>query len=409
MGILLVAGLGSATACDAAGPGHQIPTHEVRDSGGVEIVRAGTPSGVAPDTWALSPTPTLEIGTVEGAAAYSFTDVRDALWLPGGGVVVSEGMTREIRVFHPDGSLRAVFGGAGPGPTEFGGPPWPALRAPDTLVVWDPGHARQSWFTVEGALLRQRSLRPVVDQLHAAYSLMRAVPGYVWQVAPDGGLLLRGSVAGTRREGVYAKTQWFVFLDSATTAAFGPYPAGEQYEVAGIALSNPLAPMSHGVLGRSGLPVGISHPERREIRFYAASGELRRILRVPLARIPANDSIRSVRLRSLTSWVSAFRLPPGTARTAANTMTTPDSLPAISALYDDGAGHLWVGRRTAEPEVTEAFDVFDAEGHWVATATIPRNLGRLVRVERDRALFEWRNELGVPFLRVHAIRRPGTE
>ena len=51
------------------------------------------------------------------------------------------------------------------------------------------------------------------------------------------------------------------------------------------------------------------------------------------------------------------------------------------------------------------WDVFDAEGRWLQTFRLPFEMGEILAVGRARVFLLWRDELGVPYLRVHELVR----
>jgi len=91
----------------------------------------------APGSWTLGAEPTLHIGVIEGDEAYQLHDVRDAVRLPDGRVVVANQGTREVRVYAADGQFLAASGADGDGPGQ-----WRAIAnvhpvQGDTLLVVD--------------------------------------------------------------------------------------------------------------------------------------------------------------------------------------------------------------------------------------------------------------------------------
>ena len=62
-------------------------------------------------------------------------------------------------MFDPSGQFLHRVGRGGDGPGEFRSPVELAVLAGDTILVWDRGAQRLSWFSIEGALERERTLR----------------------------------------------------------------------------------------------------------------------------------------------------------------------------------------------------------------------------------------------------------
>jgi len=69
--------------------------------------------------WSLSDEPLLRIGVVSGDEPYQMHDVRDAVRLPDGRIVVAHQGARQVRVYAPDGRFLIASGGDGDGPGEW--------------------------------------------------------------------------------------------------------------------------------------------------------------------------------------------------------------------------------------------------------------------------------------------------
>ena len=200
-----------------------------------------------------------------------------------------------------------------------------ALAPPDTLVVWDPGHGRLSWFDLEGSLLKQRSFLTTVAKL-------RALRGPYWRVRRDGSLLLMSMVSGSARNGLYDNIQRIGLIEDAgeTSHDFGIFPAGGDFgHPMGFDFLNWFGPWVQGALGPPPNRVVLSAPERWEVRFYSSDGLLRRILRAPIPRIPITTEIRTARSNDVEETALLLGLTRGDASRIDAQMPVPDSLPAI--------------------------------------------------------------------------------
>jgi hypothetical protein len=106
-----------------------------RDSAGIRIVE--NPASALEVELAVPATPELEIGVLDGEAAYQLYQVSAAARLADGTFVVANAGSREVRFYGPDGVHRVTVGGAGQGPEEFRYPAALLVEAGDTLVVQD--------------------------------------------------------------------------------------------------------------------------------------------------------------------------------------------------------------------------------------------------------------------------------
>jgi hypothetical protein len=147
--MLLAVGAG----CTASDPERRHSEVVVTDSAGITIIDNGAlPPPDEPDG-PLSPS--LRIGVVEGDAEYQLFRVMAVKRLSDGAVVVSNGGSREIRIYEPDGSHRATAGGGGQGPGEFRFPSGLVILPGDTIQVQD--FLDRSYFAPDGAFLRQET------------------------------------------------------------------------------------------------------------------------------------------------------------------------------------------------------------------------------------------------------------
>ncbi|MFC1661498.1 hypothetical protein ACFL3S_08625 [Gemmatimonadota bacterium] len=145
-----------AAAC--GGDADQSPGPVVRDSAGVVIQEF--PAGVlaTPASIRLAEVPQVRIGVVEGAPEYQWTRPVAAARLSDGGFAVLEQFPAEVRVFDRSGRFLRRVGSEGDGPAEFRSPVGVAVLSDDTILVWDRGLQRLSWFSKEGVLEREQTV-----------------------------------------------------------------------------------------------------------------------------------------------------------------------------------------------------------------------------------------------------------
>lgn len=137
-----------------AEPGEQERATEVvvRDSAGVRIIDNGP---LPQSDTGRSLTPAVEIGVVEGEAAYQFFRVSDAKRLRDGAIAITNSGTRELRIYQPDGTHGATAGGAGQGPAEFRYPTTLVILPEDTIQVQD--FLDRVYFNSDGEFLRRET------------------------------------------------------------------------------------------------------------------------------------------------------------------------------------------------------------------------------------------------------------
>ena len=137
-------------------------TAVVRDSAGVRIVENSAPQWQEGREWRLSGEPVVDIGggDVDEDQLYQ---VRGAVRLSNGTIVVGNGSSNELRYFDASGSLVTATAGDGDGPGEFRRMTWIRRYPGDSVLGYqafpprlslfgpDGGHARElAWGLVDG-------------------------------------------------------------------------------------------------------------------------------------------------------------------------------------------------------------------------------------------------------------------
>ena len=125
----------------------------VHDSAGITIVENSPPAPDSRLSWEIGAQPSLSIGAVESGGADELFQVRDAIRLADGRIVIANSGSSELRVFNADGSHAGTWGRRGEGPGEFParGPTAISLWPGDSIAASDEFRARLSLFDLNGA------------------------------------------------------------------------------------------------------------------------------------------------------------------------------------------------------------------------------------------------------------------
>jgi len=324
----------------------------VRDSAGVAIHEF--PAGVLqhPPALRLADAPDVRIGAVEGAAEYQWTHPVAAARLSDGGFAVLEQLPAEIRVFDASGVFVRRIGREGDGPGEFRSPLELTALDGDTLLVWDRGSRRLSWFSIDGVLQREQlltepggirtirhvALTPVGTPVVIGATTTEEELGNqgrvreVWQVVP----------VGPRRE---------------TGEPLGAVPGTERsIQVQGSATGEVV---SVNVQGRWWWGEGFAWPSERgvwtgdqlafEARHFHLEGGLDRIVRVMGEERDFTqaliDSLHGVELDRVTDpelrelWRADFE-----------GRDYPSAVPPVASVFADSGGRVWIGLTEPPPE-----------------------------------------------------------
>ena len=338
------------TGCDGSTPSLQEPF--ARDSAGVLILEFPTEVLQRPPLLQLADAPGVRIGIVGGASEYQWTRPVAAARLSDGGFAVLEQVPAEIRVFDASGVFLRRIGREGDGPGEFRSPLGVAALAGDTLLVWDRGSRRLSWFSIDGALAREqllpepggiRTIRHVALTPGGTAVVLGATTteeelgnqGRVremWQVVPVG----PGGDAGEPLGRVPGTERAIEVRGSDTGEVLSVNVQGRWWWGEGFAWAS-----EHGVWTADQLVF--------EARHFDLERGLDRIVRVGAVDRPFTgaliDSLHGVELERVADpeirdlWRTDFeerQYPPG--------------VPPVASVFGDRGGRVWIGLTEPPPE-----------------------------------------------------------
>lgn len=370
---------------------------QVRDSAGITVVENKATSEAELDQWWLPDSPLLEIGVAEGDPEYQLHDVRSAVRLQDGRIVVANAGTQEIRFYDREGRFIQSVGREGEGPGEFVRLSWLKKFAVDSLAAWDWGTKRVTIFDCEGRLVRSLNLAQL--------------PGVTYPspvgVFDDGRLLVNNRIRPDLVAGRVTRApvvSYLVDSNGELTSSVGEQPGTQIFfvmiEERPVAETLPFGRRPRFALFKDRFYAGTS--DTYEIRIYGEDGTQRRIIRLEYENrevtaqhierykqteiAPVPDPWR----QQLEQWLAEAPI--------------PETMPAYGPLMVDAEGNLWV-RQYLEPggEPTH-WRVFDAEGQLVALAVAPGGFLPL-EMGSDYVLGRWRDEMDVEYVRMYTLHK----
>lgn len=347
----------------------------VTDSAGIRIIDNGVLE--LGRSLLASPTPTLEIGVLDGGEEYQLFRVTDAKRLSDGAIAVANAGSSDVRIYETDGRHRVTVGGPGEGPSEFRYPRALAILPADTIRVQD--FLDQVYFASDGTFLRRET-----TDLQALGGVREAVSGFSegGEWLADGSLLApfyqRDGTPGRPPEpGPLRRPRMLLIRVSdafSVVDTLGEYGGIlQQYvDVGGrrgtMSVVPPFytqttwatgTPDGTAVVGDNASPaIDLYHPDRsRSIIRWAAEPEP-----ITAAEVEAwNERQRN------SSWTQG-QLPELERAWAA--MDIPETKAFYGRVHAGTDGTIWVGAEDATSDPTRLLR-FDAAGRYTGTVEIP--------------------------------------
>jgi 6-bladed beta-propeller len=386
--------LGIACATDESRSGVTM-----RDSAGVRIVESSRPVWDSTTRWQVSPTPTLSIGTVDGAADYQFTRIVGASRFGDSTIAVGDAGSMSIRFFDANGKLVRSVGRMGNGPGEFR-TLQSLRRAGDSLDVFDRRVNRMTVFDRGGAVVRTIQLPT------GRYVAMHRLTSGRWLAAEEDGFF-GGRVHESATPGLHRFPSAAVVLDStgALLDTVGVFPGAETayFTVDGhvgslhAAYGRTLAFATRGdtsyVVTGDFLGFDVHDVEGRRVRSVRATGPDRTLREEDIARF--NNAF----LAEISD--SAARA--GFKR-ALEVAASPPAKAAVGRILVDPRGAIWLSAYENEFMPAPVWFVFDRDNRYLGDVSMPAGL-RVLEIGDRYVLGITKDDAGVEVVRVHALAK----
>ncbi len=398
-GVTLVLSL--LSACGTPAPAG--PSFTVRDSAGITIAmnQGKVPEGGG--GWLISPDPILEIGSMEGDEAYLFFRIWGAARLSDGRIAVVNNRAPDLRVFDSEGRHLRTFGRRGEGPEDFDSPVLVGTLPGDTLVIVDRLLRRLNLYHPDEGFIRGATASPDIE----GYLLTEGMFG-------SGSVMIQRSVwTETLPNGFFRfPTQYFsVGLNGTIEHDFGEFPGDETVfsarEVEGgtmtLSSSSPFARSPSVAVAGDMFFYGSQ--DSYEIQVWIQSGTLTRLIR----RDQALQAVTDAHVAALMEGMAEEAGDDDQAREFRRMFREapiPEFHPAYGDIYADALGFLWVEEYRLPGDEVRLTTIFDPEGRMVGSVILP-DAFRVFQIGEDYILGRYADELGVEFLRLFGLDRPG--
>ncbi len=378
----------------------------MRDSAGVTIVESIEGLWAEGEGWTISGEPALTIGVDEGPEEYSLFQVRAALQLPDGRIVIANNGSDELRYYDSSGTFLYSVGNDGYGPGEFK-MMWGMWLVSDTLVISDWGQDRVSVFSADG--------------VYGRTAMLHREPGSFAPTAvgafSDGSLLGSTHVVDpqtTSDEGFHFSRTYASYVrysrDGAALDSLGVFLFTEGVSETLETETNPQLNrassrtiMAFAPFGRVGQTIAAGDflyhgsGDTYEIQVFSKDGALQRIIRRPMPNSPVTEGdkelFRDDWLEDGGDW----------ARRRVHELEYPETKPAYGGVKVDALGNVWVAEYTIRSKDRGGnWTVFDTDGQMLGIVEVPRG-GGITDIGDDYLIGVWRTELDVEQVRLYRL------
>lgn len=409
-GMVCLAAVALTGGCSADGPGP--PALAVTDSAGTRTLTYDLSDASVP-IFRHVVEHDLEIGEQAGAPEYAFSRIVDVAVADDGTIVVSDGVSTELRTYGPDGRYLRTLSGPGEGPGELASPATVADLAGDTVFAFDDRSSRVTSFALSGELLdvgtfrsddigRPRGMIRLDDGSYLSMSRWVA-PGQpqrlqsydirleldslvVERVAPGGALLdtLRVMPDRTRLRSIDVGSGGMVRLRQADP----PYATQTHVASDGARL----------VTGRT---------DAFDLEVMDPDGGPTTVIRVLGAKHPATAAdIHAHQEARLREDLGEGEIPAEVRQLYLDHL--PDRLPAFGSLLVSRDGDLWVSRSALDTDDGLDWLVFSPEGELRGAVHTPPGL-ELRAVTAEYLVGFVLDDLDVPYVRRYPLRADGVD
>ncbi|HEX6134214.1 MAG TPA: 6-bladed beta-propeller, partial [Longimicrobiales bacterium] len=337
--------------------------------------------------------PDLIIGGGDGR---EFVDIAGIVTVGDDIIVANRHSPPAIQVFGADGSLLRTIGGDGEGPGEFR-TIFAVWTEGDTIAALDTRLFRVSRFDVSGSLLGTDDSRWMLR------------PNYVpWERFGDGSWLLVQNIADTDGDapGVTKRRAARVRRDDPGLVEFGWFDDAPRQRVRGEYEPVLFQPRT-ALYATAGDLFYYAYPDAHVLHVFDTAGAYVRSITRDVRPAPVTGDLLPALLEREADDLRA-RGHEGIEEELAG-RAQPDVLPVLAgrAVTDD-AGVIWVADYALPDAAHVRWTLYDRHGSHVGDVDLPPQF-RPVRIEPDRLIGVWTDELKVQTVRTYTLASPDVE
>jgi hypothetical protein len=318
--------------------------------------------------WKVDRVPILDVSGVGADGKVVFIEAIGATRLANGSLLIADRAEYNIRVVDAGGKLVKSVGRFGDGPGEFRSMIWAGGCGADSMLVWDPSHRKASMIGSGGVVARQFAV-PAGDTGQTPFQFSCSLNKTMAFLSPP--TPVRGAPR-MKDPSITSSTASLYRISTSGTIIqrFGDMPAGD------------IVPMmsqngGHGAAPRPlswtplftvvGSSVVTSSSDSASVRIMQSDGTGRKISIPVTMRAPTRaDFVAAIE-------AMIWRIPLGVRggiKEQLAAVPMPDHLPAISGLFGDSEGMLWVQTSLPGAKVVDLV-VMRLDGSVSARAQVP--------------------------------------
>lgn len=388
------------------GPGVSAAKAVVRDSAGVAIVENPLPP-VSLES-AVDSAAVFSIGGGVGGAEYDLNEIRGAVRLSDGRVVVADNASGELRFFDSTGAFLLRGGRKGKGPGEFEQIMMLWALSGDTILVYDIASRRLSLFGPGGMFVRQVDLAAQGFMAPAGLLDDGTIVASGFSFNPDS-MPPKGTVFRNRLPALLIASDGSSIDTMATFEGMEVYT--EEVSFGGRTFPNPMQVQfgRNTTLGARGDRVFVGDNARPEISVYDRAGTLVRIIRTAYTPVTVTETHRKAQetlnlermgeaplrgmpkemLDQIEGWVRNAKY--------------AEQFPSFQTFLLDREGNIWIQEYT-DPGEPLRYRVYGPGGEFILRTALPGDL-RPLDIGRDYVLGAYKDGDGLEHVRLY--RTPG--
>jgi hypothetical protein len=330
--------------------------------------------------------PAVRIGAADGDSTQILFGAWSAARRDNGEIVIANTGTNQIRVYDRAGRLTQTIGRKGGGPGEFQFLQRIGVIHGDTIVAYDIGNGRMTWFSPAGKVARSVQVQPLGNGV-----LPRAV-GFT-----DGGrMLAHTDFARVFTAGEHRDTLAFVLYDvrGAARDTLGHYAGPEEFHLVG----GEFAVRRDIIFGRNAFGAArggrIAIGSNDAYRFDIFNSAPRRVVTHDEKRAPVKAA-KSARDALDREFIEGMPAPMKTA-TAARVKEFParETYPYYAGLLASADGAVWTQEVVLPGARNKVWVVRKPDGSMPRSISVPLNVD-LIDVGPDFALGHARDAEGI--------------